>query len=1419
MRLLLLLFLFTSSFLVYGQEKDVEIVVNLKDDDTGKKLSGATVSVYAEGKLITSSTSSSSGKVPTIYVQTGKYYQIYIRKNGYVTKMAELDARIDLLEDAPDPLFLNFETALFQGVDGVDFSFLESTPMTKFDFDSEYYYRYDKAYTEQMLKKIDELKKQIAEKREEEDKKEKEAKKTEADFLAYVEAGDKAVKDVRYETAIEQYNLALGLRKDDVDVKNKLKEAQRLLDEQKKNEAQEKLYLAKMSEALQAYKGDKLEEAINLYTEASALKREAQEPKDKIDEIRQKIAEQKALEQKIKTLVTSGDMAMAAEGFDEAIEKYTEALGLKDDADIKAKLERAKQQKKAFDEAAEAEKLKIEQYNALMKSAEDLFVKKQLAEAKLKFSEALVLMPEEAIPQRRIEEIDKQLAAQKAAEEKMQAYKEKMQEAETAEGKKEWQAAIEFYKAALAIQPLEQEPQLKIKELTTVLEKEKALKEEYAKFIKEGDQFASTEAYEEAVSKYEKARQIDETDEVTKKIKDALDAMQILAEARNKALKLEAEYKALIEKADKERDSDQITEAIASYSEAQKLKEEETYPTEEIEKLKVLMEQRQAEAEAKAKAEAAYQAIIDAANSAFENKEWEVAKSKYSEAKNLRENDPLPIAKLQEIEKLLADLAAAEAKNKAYEAAMTAGREAFEAKSYDEALGQYLKAKGIKENETAPQQKIDEINKILADMKDEAAKEEAYIAAMDKGEELVKGKSYKDAIEAYTSALSFKPGDEKATEEIEKINNMLDEQAKQLAKEAEFKALTEAGDALFADKKYEEAKLKFNSAIAIKSDENVLNKIKLCDEQISLLGAIAAKQDAFNNLLKEADDQFKAENWTEAISKYEAAKAIEANDYIIAQIKAANDKLQDLEDNKALNNKIEGLIASAKEYEAAKNYQKALNTYKEAYLLREMPEIESAIKNVEKEIATIKAEEITNKDYLNKIAEADAALKSKNFATAIDLYRAASSIKETEKYPKDQIAVCESELAKLDEKKNLAEYNEVIAGADQLFSTEKYDQAITQYEKAKLIIPSKTYPDEKIKEIKAIRDKIANAEAERIKQENEYKSLVTLGDNKFDTQNFEDAIATYRSAQKIKAFDPYVEGRIKIAEEKLAEVNAAKATAQKYQSYIDKADALMAKEEWKLAIAEYNTALIYDKSNPYPKSQIALAEKAMETDSQELSETAYQDLLKEAQAKMDAKAYEASLTLYKSAFRQRPTDSRPADKIRELNALIANELATASAESKYKTLIDKADNLFEKKEWKKARVYYVEAYNLTNDSYPDDQIKKIDAINNKFSSDQYSKMISKADEYFEDENYEKAKGLYTRAIKTFTSQNSSYPKSQIKKINAILNPPALVASGNTKPVGEKVNMTEAEIQKLFAEAEEASKNKQVTNVFNSGQSA
>ena len=295
-RLLVIFCLFLASSIGLAQGSVIQLDVKTSDDDSGKKLGGVTVEVYKNGQLFTTKVSAANGKVPLIDlpIEEGVTYNVFLKKAGYVTKMANIDAHFDYPEDLGPVIPFGFETALFKKVEGVDFSFLETSPMIKMFIDDGGYQSWDKAHLKEMIKKIDDLKSKMDEKKEEEEKKE-------ADFQAYVKAGDAAVGKEKYETAIEQYDLALGV-KDDADVKAKKADAQKKLDDLNANAAKEKEFSDKMAAAKVAFDGNKLEEALKLYKEASALKPDEKLPKTRITEIEETLKNRKAQEEEFNNL-------------------------------------------------------------------------------------------------------------------------------------------------------------------------------------------------------------------------------------------------------------------------------------------------------------------------------------------------------------------------------------------------------------------------------------------------------------------------------------------------------------------------------------------------------------------------------------------------------------------------------------------------------------------------------------------------------------------------------------------------------------------------------------------------------------------------------------------------------------------------------------------------------------------------------------------------------------------------------------------------------------------------------------------------------------------------------------------------------------------------------------------------------------
>jgi hypothetical protein len=225
-----------------------------------------------------------------------------------------------------------------------------------------------------------------------------------------------------------------------------------------------------------------------------------------------------------------------------------------------------------------------------------------------------------------------------------------------------------------------------------------------------------------------------------------------------------------------------IEKAIAEELAAKKKAEEEA-------KAKAL-----AEAEAKRKAEeearlakeneinSKYNAAIKKGDDAFGFKEYNAAKQAYKEALLIKPNEVYPKNKIDEIDKILAEIAANESKQKEltakYSSAIIKGDNAFFAKDYATAKLAYSEALNYKPEEQYPKQKLDEIEKILSDELKAKENEQRYKTAISNGDKLFNSKEYSKSKGFYNEALIYKPNDPYATQKISQIDKIISDLAK-----------------------------------------------------------------------------------------------------------------------------------------------------------------------------------------------------------------------------------------------------------------------------------------------------------------------------------------------------------------------------------------------------------------------------------------------------------------------------------------------------------------------------------------------------------------------------------------------------------------------------------------------------------------
>ncbi|MDX1447248.1 MAG: hypothetical protein R3333_13750, partial [Lishizhenia sp.] len=186
---------------------------------------------------------------------------------------------------------------------------------------------------------------------------------------------------------------------------------------------------------------------------------------------------------------------------------------------------------------------------------------------------------------------------------------------------------------------------------------------------------------------------------------------------------------------------------------------------------------------------------------------------------------------------------------------------------------------------------------------------------------------------------------------------------------------------------------------------------------------------------------------------------------------------------------------------------------------------------------------------------------------------------------------------------------------------------------------------------------------------------------------------------------------------------------------------------------------------------------------------------------------EESISLYEKVLTLDAENQKAKDRIAEAQQIIDNQEAKDAAnkaiQEKYKKAISKADALYNEGQLTDAKLNYQEALKYKkNDRYAKEKLDDIDnQLRDQVAAEKeanYQKLITTADNYFKQENWTKAKELYTRA--NALNPRDGYPKKKLDEIEAKLNP-VTEASGPLENLGTEEDISIAEGAKLLLEAE------------------
>lgn len=306
--------------------------------------------------------------------------------------------------------------------------------------------------------------------------------------------------------------------------------------------------------------------------------------------------------------------------------------------------------------------------------------------------------------------------------------------------------------------------------------------------------------------------------EYTARMKNKVD--KILAQLRK--LKEEA-YKKLIRKGDQHFDNKEYKESIQAYESALERRPDERYPERQIERAKELLEERK-------ERQVKYKNAVAKADALFEDEKYEDARTIYQEALSYDRTKSYPSEQIDEIERILekrkAEKRAEQEKQGKYESLIAEADSQFDEERYKTSKSNYQAALDIRPEEEYPKQRIELINDQLARLKAEKEKREQqnerYREAINTADQLFRMEEYEDARIAFNQALKIKSDEAYPAVKINEIDSILQarkEKEKQKKLDRRYAQEIEKADALFNDKTYADAKTHYKKALQIKPEE------------------------------------------------------------------------------------------------------------------------------------------------------------------------------------------------------------------------------------------------------------------------------------------------------------------------------------------------------------------------------------------------------------------------------------------------------------------------------------------------------------------------------------------------------------------------------------------------------------------------
>lgn len=410
---------------------------------------------------------------------------------------------------------------------------------------------------------------------------------------------------------------------------------------------------------------------------------------------------------------------------------------------------------------------------------------------------------------------------------------------------------------------------------------------------------------------------------------------------------------------------------------------------------------------------------------------------------------------------------------------MKSGNTKFASNDFISAKTYYEMALKQRPNDTEARKKLDQT---LVKIQQDSEKQEIFYAHLDAGDALNAQNKYEEALEEYNKALAIFPDDKYVGAQAETIRGILKERSD---KQEAYNTAIAQGNNLLEEENFDAAIMQFEIAKDIFPNDN-LPKERIAEAK-RLQSVYNEKVSRFNNLMEEANNLSLRKNFDGAIQKLNQALEIFPND------SQAQTLLQTMQSSKATNDAYNAIIAEADQLYESKAYKEAKTKYQnalsvvagDAYATEMLSRLDPLIAQQDaEEAARIAAEQ----EAARLAAEAEAArLAAEAEAARIAAEQEAARLAAEEaarKAAEEEAARLAAEAAAAAEAERQAQIQATLGAAEGLFAQNKYVEAKAKYQEVFAFDEGNATATAKIAEIDGILAQIAaDEEAARIERE------------------------------------------------------------------------------------------------------------------------------------------------------------------------------------------------------------------------------------------------------------------------------------------------------------------------------------------------